>query len=229
MPYEINREYGVKLIADIRSKKADVLVDGELTAIQDLTFNEIMNQSIITAATGCCLCVFSASAAELHVSPAGSDQNTGTSAAPFRTIQHAADLARPGDVITVHEGVYRERVNPPRGGESAAKRIVYQAASGGKVEIKGSEIVKNWEKVQEDVWKVTLPNAFFGKFNPYSDLIQGDWFLPQGRQHHTGAVYLNGQWLAETISLDNVLKTTWKEPIWFGQVDASHTTIWAQF
>ena len=60
---------------------------------------------------------------------------------------------KPGDVITVHEGIYRERINPPRGGESDAKRIVYQAAPGEKVEIKGSEVVKNWVKVQDDVWK----------------------------------------------------------------------------
>ena len=73
---------------------------------------------------------------------------------PFRTIQRAAELAQPGDVITVHEGVYRERINPPRGGESDAQRIVYQAAPGEKVEIKGSEVVKNWVKVQDDVWKV---------------------------------------------------------------------------
>ena len=80
----------------------------------------------------------------------------------------------------MHEGVYRERINPPRGGESDTKRIVYQAAPGEKVEIKGSEVVKNWVKVQDDVWKVTLPNSFFGSFNPYSDLIRGDWFDPQG-------------------------------------------------
>ena len=138
--------------------------------------------------------------------PSGNDANPGTQAAPLRTIQRAADLAQPGDVITVHEGVYRERINPPRGGESDAKRIVYQAAPGEKVEIKGSEVVKNWVKVQDDVWKVTLPNSFFGGFNPYSDLIRGDWFDPKGREHHTGAVYLNGDWLTEAAKLDEVLK-----------------------
>ena len=120
-------------------------------------------------------------AAEFHVATSGNDANPGTQAAPLRTIQRAAELAQPGDVITVHEGVYRERINPPRGGESDAKRIVYQAAPGEKVEIKGSEVVKNWVKVQDDVWKVTLPNSFFGGFNPYSDLIRGDWFNPKGR------------------------------------------------
>jgi hypothetical protein len=69
-------------------------------------------------------------AAEFHVAVGGDDVNPGTPGAPLRTIQRAADLAQPGDVVTVHAGVYRERVNPPRGGESDAKRIVYQAAPG---------------------------------------------------------------------------------------------------
>ena len=109
------------------------------------------------------------------------------------------------------------------------KRIVYQAAPGEKVEIKGSEVVKNWVKVQDDVWKVTLPNSFFGSFNPYSDLIHGDWFNPKGREHHTGAVYLNGDWLTEAAKLDDVLKPAGTTPLWFGQVDKDNTTIWAQF
>jgi hypothetical protein len=156
-------------------------------------------------------------AAELHVATSGNDSNLGTQAAPLRTIQRAADLAQPGDVITVHEGVYRERVNPPRGGESDTKRIVYQAAPGEKVEIKGSEVVKNWEKVQGDVWKATLPNSFFGGFNPYSDLIHGDWFDRRGRNHHTGAVYLNGDWLIEAAKLEEVLMPPGTSPAWLKQ------------
>ena len=144
-------------------------------------------------------------AAEFHVASSGKDSNAGTLDAPLRTIQRAADLAQPGDTITVHEGVYRERITPPRGGEFDTKRIVYQAAPGEKVEIKGSEVVKDWVKVQNETWKVTLPNSFFGAFNPYSDLIHGDWFAPLGRQHHTGAVYLNGEWLVEAARLGDVL------------------------
>ena len=62
-------------------------------------------------------------AAEFHVATNGSDSNFGTRKSPLRTIQHAADLAQPGDIITVHEGVYRERITPPRGGKSERKRI----------------------------------------------------------------------------------------------------------
>ncbi|NUQ62576.1 MAG: right-handed parallel beta-helix repeat-containing protein [Pirellulales bacterium] len=168
-------------------------------------------------------------AGEFHVAAQGDDSHPGTQAAPLRTVQRAADLAQPADVITVHEGVYREWVKPPRGGESDTKRIVYQAAPGEKVEIKGSEVVKNWVKVQDGVWKVTLPNSFFGGFNPYSDLIHGDWFNAKGREHHTGAVYLNGHWLTEAAKLDDVLKPVGADPLWFGRVDKEDTTIWAQF
>ncbi|MCX6876834.1 MAG: right-handed parallel beta-helix repeat-containing protein [Verrucomicrobia bacterium] len=168
-------------------------------------------------------------AADLHVATTGDDAHPGTALAPLRTIQRAADLAQPGDVITVHAGVYRERVNPPRGGESAAKRIIYQAAPGDQVEIKGSEVVKGWVKMQDEVWKVTVPNTLFGGFNPYRDLIHGDWFWDRGRPHHTGAVYLNGKWVIEAAKLEEVLKPIGQTPLWFAQVDQDGTTLWAQF
>lgn len=170
-----------------------------------------------------------ARATNFYVAATGNNANPGTATAPFRTIQRAADMAQPGDVITVRAGVYRERVSPPRGGTSDAKRIVYQAAPGEKVVITGSEEVKNWARVQDDVWKVTIPNSFFGAFNPYSDILRGDWFMPLGRLHHTGAVYLNDQWLAEAASLEDLRKPVHGDALWFGSVDSKNTTIWAQF
>ncbi len=167
-------------------------------------------------------------AREYHVSVKGNDTNEGTAKAPFQTISKAADVAQPSDFITVHEGTYRERINPPRGGKSNENRIVYQVTPGEKVIIKGSEVIKGWQKVQNDTWKVTIPNSFFGDFNPYNDLIHGDWFNPKGREHHTGAVYLNGHWLTEAANLDDMLKPIGDAPLWFGQVDKSNTTIWAQ-
>ena len=152
------------------------------------------------------LVVSVASGREYHVSVSGNDLHEGTAAKPLRTISAAARSARPGDVITVHEGLYRERINPPRGGSSDKKRIIYQAAPGEKVIIKGSEVIKGWRKVQNDTWKVTIPNSFFGGFNPYSDLIHGDWFNPRGRNHHTGAVYPAGHWLTEAAKLEEVLE-----------------------
>jgi alpha-L-arabinofuranosidase len=174
------------------------------------------------------LAASTALAKEYHVSVNGCDENKGSKAKPFRTIQAAANVAQPGDVITVHEGVYRERINPPRGG-SDKQRIVYRAAKGAKVVLKGSEVVKGWEKVEGDTWKVVLPNTFFGEFNPFNDLIHGDWFNRKDRDHHTGAVYLEGHWLTEAAKLDEVQKPIDKTPLWFAQVDDKNTTVWAQF
>jgi hypothetical protein len=156
-------------------------------------------------------------AAEFHVSPKGNDADPGTAEKPFKTVSAAAQIAQPGDTVTVHEGVYREWVKPPRGGESDGKRIVYQSAPGEKVEITGSETVTGWEKVQNDTWKAVLPNTFFGGYNPYSDLIHGDWFNPKDREHHTGAVYLNGEWLIEAAKLDEVMAPAGTAPSWLAQ------------
>jgi alpha-N-arabinofuranosidase len=83
-----------------------------------------------------------ATAKEYHVAKNGDNRNSGTSESPFLSIQAAANVAQPGDIITVHEGIYRERITPPRGGESETKRIVYQVAEGEKVEVKDLLILK---------------------------------------------------------------------------------------
>jgi len=170
-----------------------------------------------------------ASAREFAVSTNGSDSQAGTAELPLRTIQRAAELALPGDVILVHQGIYRERINPPRGGLSDDQRIIYQAAAGEKVAIKGSEVISNWVEIQPGVWQVTLPNSFFAGFNPYTNLIRGDWFNPQKRLHHTGAVYLNGDWLAEAATLEEVLKPVPTNQLWFATADGTNTLIWARF
>lgn len=169
---------------------------------------------------------------EYHVSVNGSDSSDGSFQHPLKTISAAANVALPGDVITVHAGVYRERITPPRGGDADTKRIIYQAAKGEKVEIKGSEIVKGWKRLQNDTWETVVPNTFFGDFNPFKELIHGDWFWPKpkDRQYHRGAVYLNGSWLMEAAKPEQVMATAnADDPLWWADVDSANTTIRAQF
>ncbi len=195
------------------------------------------NYLVLTLAV--CMTMFCAAPClgrQIHISPNGDDTNDGSPAQMLKTISAAAELAQPGDTVVVHEGVYRERVSPPRGGTSDDLRITYQAASGEKVVITGSESIKGWSKVSHDTWKVVIPNTFFGDFNPYSDLIHGDWYYTKDRQNHTGAVYLDGDWLIEAADLDAVLQPVGDAALWFAQVngpDATEapdsTVIWAQF
>ena len=61
---------------------------------------------------------------------AGNDANAGTSAAPWRTVQHAADVTSPGDTVIVNDGVYTgggNVVTISRSG-TAAGWLVFRAA-----------------------------------------------------------------------------------------------------
>ncbi len=188
---------------------------------------------------------------EFHVALTGSDLAVGDRAHPFRTISKAAQVAEKGDKVIVHEGEYREWVKPEHSGYSEISRITYEAAEGEKVVIKGSERIQGWENLEGTVWKVVLPNAFFGDYNPYKEILSGDWFMYKpGIYRHPGEVYLNGMSFYEADSLDEVKNPTirtgvsglrWfvpEQPIlhpertvyrWFCEADDENTTIYANF
>lgn len=216
---------------DMDAGSDDLDISITLTMIPMKQFTSILLAS--------CLCCSMANAKEYHVAVTGSDAGAGTSAEPFKTINRAAQAALPGDTVTVHAGTYREWVNPLNGGESEHKRILYRAADGEKVEIKGSELVTGWQKDKKakGVWKVVLPNSFFGNYNPFNDRLYGDWFWSD-RIHHTADVFLNDVSLYEAASLEKVYTPdtirTKRDPqgctrVWFAEVDADNTTVYANF
>lgn len=186
-----------------------------------------------------------------YVAKNGSDSNDGSLKFPFLTIQKAADMARPGDTVIVREGTYREWIKPRFGGNDNINRITYMAAEGENVCIKGSEHITGWENVQENVWKVTLPDTFFGDYNPYKMILDGDWLeAPREYRIHLGDVYLNGKSFYEAYSLEEVINPdvrekglfrTWqnreeliynsKDTIyrWYCESDDKTTTIYANF
>src|SRR4051812_11209185 len=148
---------------------------------------------------------------------AGADTNPGTESRPFRTISAAAAVAKPGDTVRVAAGVYRERVDPPRGGVDG-QPIRYVGSGDGRAGGTGSDAASDWEHVEGDVWRYQIRSARFGSFNPYVDVIRGDWFDPLGRVHHTGCVYRNGHWLIEAGSLADVKGAPHSEGLWFAEV-----------
>jgi alpha-N-arabinofuranosidase len=164
-------------------------------------------------------------ASEIHVAKTGSGSASGTVAQPYLTINKAASVAQPGDTVIVHAGTYREWVKPVRGGTSEGNRIVYRAASGEEVLVKGSERVTSWTPEAEGVWKVELPNSFFGDYNPYALTLSGGW-LDYGQWHHRGDVYLNGEAFYEKKTAQELAGA---ERTWFCQVDGNVTTIRANF
>ena len=165
------------------------------------------------------------SAREIHVSKTGNDSGIGDQSSPYLTVGKAAQVAQPGDTVTIHAGTYREWVRPARGGASEDRRIEYRAGPGEKAIIKGSERITTWVPLGEGVWKVDIPNAFFGDYNPYALQLSGGW-LNYGQWHHRGDVYFNGKAFYEKESMQEVQKN---KNSWHCQAGESTTTIWAHF
>jgi hypothetical protein len=96
-----------------------------------------------------------------YVADNGSDNNPATRTQPFQTISKAAEAAQPGDTVFVMEGVYRERVSPPREG-TATQPIVYMGEPGKRVFIKGSDVYESkWEKISENIFAANLNRMQF--------------------------------------------------------------------
>jgi acid phosphatase len=73
------------------------LTDANLLTVQQ-SLSITTSASSVCAPTGSGVCYY--------VSPTGSDSNPGTSASPFLTIQHAANVVNPGDMVIVRDGTY---------------------------------------------------------------------------------------------------------------------------
>src|SRR5579863_2514052 len=74
-----------------------------------------------------------------YVATNGSDSNSGSLSHPFRTIQHALNIARvPGDVVVVRRGTYFEAVTFPADG-TAQRPIVLQNYPGERPFISGAK------------------------------------------------------------------------------------------
>lgn len=96
--------------------------------------------------------------------PHASDDNDGAAKRPFASINRAAQCAWPGDTVLVHDGVYRERVNPQRGGEPG-RPIVFEAATRHRVFLRGSDILQaEWvpEEGYPAVYRARIPSGLLG-------------------------------------------------------------------
>ncbi len=179
-----------------------------------------------------------ADAREIIVAKTGNDDNPGTAARPYLTINRAAQVAQPGDIVTVKAGDYREWVNPARGGTSDADRIVYRAAPGERVRLLGSEQLSDWQP-DGQLWRAVVPAAFFGDFNPFNTLsrhpetieedhtdgAKGWGWMTYGKWTHRGDVYIDGEGLTEKASRAELTAPY----TWYAEIRSGVTYIWANF
>ncbi len=163
-------------------------------------------------------------------------EGNGSKETPFRHINDAAKVAKPGDEVLVAPGIYREYVDPIHGGREDA-RITYRSEVPLGAVITGAEEMKDWKHYEGNVWVCRVDNGVFGSYNPYTTFVGGDWyFAPVVR--HTGAVYLDDRQLYETESLEECIKGEIYEPSWeqewsvykwYTEQDGNETVIYANF
>ena len=173
---------------------------------------------------------------KIYVSAKAWRDGDGSQARPFKHINDAAKIARPGDEVLVAPGIYREYVDPVNAGTEEAP-ITYRSTEPLGAVITGAEEIKSWLPYEGSVWMARIPNSLFGNYNPYTTYVYGDWYFA-GRSKHTGCVYLNGKALYEADSLEACLKgevyeCSWEPEAsvykWYAQQEGNETVLYANF
>jgi hypothetical protein len=82
-----------------------------------------------------------------QAAPGASDTNPGTEDKPFQTVQHAADVARPGDTICIMAGRYDERIKVKTSG-TEGKPIAFAARPRRSVTVRGFDLEASHIRVE---------------------------------------------------------------------------------
>ncbi len=153
--------------------------------------------------------------------PNASDDNEGSTHAPFRTISKAAAVLLAGEAVEVHEGTYREWIKPRNGGTSPGEMIWYYAAKGETVVIKGSDewnpqwvntrYIGNGPSRTFVSYEATLKGSQFEGANPFCLLngrIDADWGYNKEFEHCRGMMFLAGAKLRQVSKYEQLASLT---------------------
>jgi len=94
-------------------------------------------------------------AQNIYVAANGNDASSGSSEAPYLTIQKAANIAQVGDTIWIRGGTYRESVSLSRDG-TAEQHIVFSAYPGEEVIISGCDLLTGWSELGNGIWEAPM-------------------------------------------------------------------------
>jgi hypothetical protein len=82
-----------------------------------------------------------------QAAPGAADTNAGTEENPFKTIQHAADVAGPGDTVCVMAGEYDERVRVKAGG-AEGRPITFRAMPRRSATVSGFDLLASYVRIE---------------------------------------------------------------------------------
>jgi hypothetical protein len=122
---------------------------------------------LLTAAAGLQAEGAAPTQATFYVSPAGSDENPGTEAKPFKTIERARGAVRAagarmtGDLVVVLRGGLFRLEQPlqfePRDSGKNGHRVIYRNYPGERPVLSGGRPVTGWKEDQAGRWKAPAP------------------------------------------------------------------------
>ncbi|MEI8289429.1 MAG: right-handed parallel beta-helix repeat-containing protein [Verrucomicrobiota bacterium] len=109
-------------------------------------------------------------AKDFHVAITGNDANAGSSSAPYRTIQKAAEVMKAGDICYIHAGTYYETVRPASSG-AAGRPLAFTAYNNDVVTVHGGKPVTGWTKYSGNIYQAAVAD-------PVKDLfVNGQYML----------------------------------------------------
>ena len=172
----------------------------------------------------------------IYVDVRAEKEGNGSKERPYRYISDAAKIACAGDEVIVAPGIYREYIDPANSG-TEEHSIIYRSEKALQAVITGAEKVSSWTQYQGNVWIARIQNSLFGSYNPYTQIIGGDWYFDSAVRH-AGAVYLNDKQMYEAESLEECIKgevydSSWEPEFsiykWYTEQDGDTTVIYANF
>ena len=123
---------------------------------------------------------------------------TGTEINPFKSIGRALRNVHPGDVVIIHQGIYREGAELTTSG-TASFPITIKAAENERVIMRGSQLVTSWERRSDGLF---IHNGW-----PY---YFGSWKEPvkDGRDAARNQLYVNGRYIEEVRNEQDLKENT---------------------
>jgi hypothetical protein len=112
---------------------------------------------VCALAVAACLAGAAGAAAQVHISPAGSDSNPCSAAAPCRSFDRAYRAAAPGQAVEAAPGSYGSQAIRADGSKTSGSDVVFRPAAGGGVSVgtlnvDGSHV--SFENMSMSAWAV---------------------------------------------------------------------------
>jgi hypothetical protein len=160
------------------------------------------------------------SGSTFYVSPTGSDSAAGSSGAPWRTIQKAADTLQAGQTAIVSAGNYGERVSITRSGTQAAP-IALQVANAADVQLLGFDLTgSNWVLNGFDISTQTNGSEGFGIY------VTGSASYDTIENNYIHELCHEGIFMDPTVSHISVLTNRiWQAEMAGAQVDGTYELV----